>query len=193
MIRNFEKNQIIKIVPGDVENACNGVVLSVEDDGIIIKLQKTEKVINGECECFALSDAGIFYFRSFIEQSKNELYRLAFPSEYNLMQRREYSRVNFDASLVLKAVDSNIEVKVTDLSAGGMKVVSPVEIQMSMDYSFSMVLGKNREVAALFSPIRQEKEGDFYSISGKFNQLSNKDRISIAQYCFSKQMESINK
>jgi len=196
MLLNFKENQTIKIVPQDVDASCNLTVVDSCDEFLVVKRQKPcSREITGKVECFSMAEEGIVYFKSKISKIDDAQYKLTLPITHNTLQRREYTRIEFNANVVL-TTNSNqqIDALVTDLSAGGMKLISQKELSMSEDFAFSLKLDKTQEISALFSPIREDKnDNDTYITSGKFKKISNKDRIALAQFCFRKQMENTNK
>ena len=195
MISTFKKNQIIKIVPQEVEASCNLQIVDCCEEFLTVKKEKENRYeITGKVECFTMADDGVIYFNSKISRINDELYKLTLPISHNILQRREYTRIEFNSSVILKSTNNEIEAKIIDLSAGGMRVSSTDELAMSADYSFNLMLDKTQTITAEFSPIREDKNNDdTYITSGKFKMISNKDRILLAQFCFKKHMENTNK
>ena len=187
----FKENQIVKIVPQDVSLSCSAVIVKCEDNKIIVKPKTKQNDLNGDCECFSVTSAGIIYFKGAI-LTEGDKYKINVLN-YTVMQRREYSRIKFNQKICLKQNDKEYFVIVTDLSAGGMKILSENELKMSGEYSCTLELGRTN-LAVTYTPIRQEKnEDNSFIISGKFENISHKDRIALIQYSFSRQMESTNK
>ena len=195
MITTFKKNQVIKIVPQDVEASCSLLVVDNCDEYLIVKKEyESRHEITGKIECFTMADEGIIYFNSKISKIDDVQYKLTLPITHNVLQRREYTRIEFNSDTVLNYENNEIEAKIIDLSAGGMRVASNQELSMSADYSFCLTLDKNQTISAIFSPVREDKNEDgSYVTSGKFKMISNKDRILLAQFCFKKHMENTNK
>ena len=195
MLLEFKENQIIKIVPQCVDAACNlSIVDSCEEFLIVVKDKPCRKEITGKVECFTMADEGIIYFKSKISKIDDIQYKLTLPITHQILQRREYTRVEFNSSIQLYSIDNQcIDALVTDISAGGMRIVSQNELSLSLEYKFSLKYDKLQELNAVFVPIRQDKEAETYVTSGKFKMISNKDRISLAQFCFRKHMENTNK
>lgn len=196
MLSLFKENQIIKVVPTDVEASCSVRVLDSCDEFLCVTPQKdlAGKEITGKVECFTIAEDGIIYFNSKISRIDDNQYKLTLPITQKTLQRREYTRIAFNANILLKTPTNQIDVLITDLSAGGMRVISQKELSMSEDYNFTLLLDKTQTVNAVFAPIRQDKsEQNTYITSGKFKMISNRDRISLAQFCFRKHMENTNK
>ena len=196
MLLEFKENQIIKVVPQDVESTCSVRVLDSCEQFLCVTVVNPQsgRELTGKAECFMLADEGVVYFKSKITKIDEQQYKLTLPITHKVLQRREYTRIQFNAPVELRGESQQFDVLVTDLSAGGMKLIAAKELSMSEDYSFTLQLDKQQSINADFSPIRQDKnENSTYVTSGKFKNLSNKDRITLAQFCFRKQMESINK
>ena len=187
-------NQVIKIVPEAVELACSANVDEICEDYIVVSLLKTNAQLSGRVECFSVVEDGILYFVSNIENIGNGMYKLSGSDNFTTLQRRQYTRISHSQDLTLKDNDTLIEVKTTDLSAGGMRILSPTELSLSNDYDFTLELDKSTIITAKFSPIRADKMSDgMFAISGKFKLITNRARISLVQYCFRVKMESTNK
>lgn len=196
MLSVFKENQIIKIVPADVEASCSVRVLDSCDEFLCVTPQKdlAGKEIIGKVECFTLAEDGIIYFNSKISRIDETQYKLTLPITQKTLQRREYTRIEFNANILLKTPANQVDVLITDISAGGMRVISQKELSMSEDYSFVLPIDKTQTINAVFSPIRQDKnDQNTYITSGKFKMISNRDRITLAQFCFRKHMENTNK
>lgn len=194
MTKNFEEYQeVIKIIPDNPAAACSADVLEREKDFIIVQTNYPNN-IDGQCEVFGKTKSGIVYFKSTAQKIDDKKYKINTPSNVNLMQRREYTRISFNASVILKIEEQEYEVLVTDISAGGMKVVSPVELPQDKEYEFKLQLSKNFNISGSYSPIHQEKgQNNEHIISGRFMHMTNKERIALVQFCFSRQMENTNK
>ena len=189
----FKINQILKIIPEDVNSSFSAKILKLDKDFIFAASNTKQIDINEICECFCITESGIAYFKTNIE-SINEEYRLVFPENITLLQRREYSRVNYNNKITLDCDNKKISVLVTDISAGGMKILSEQRLEIKKIYTGTRCLGKNTEITIQYLLIRQEKNKDgLFEISGKFYNLPHKDKISLIQYCFSRQMETTNK
>lgn len=196
MILEFKKNQIIKIVPQDVDASCSLSVVDCCDEFLIVSRDTNcHREITGKVECFSMTEDGVIYFKSKISKINEEQYKLTLPITHNILQRREYTRIEFNSTIsLISEDDKQVEATITDISAGGMKIISQQELSISNDYKFNLNLDKTQDIKAVFEPIRQDKNADgSYLTSGKFKMISNKDRILLAQFCFRKHMENNNK
>ena len=85
-------------------------------------------------------------------------------------------------------------VRTLDLSAGGMKLKTTENINIEYEYNVTIRLNDEIEVHCKYQLIRVEKCDDgTYTISGRFTQLSNVDKMSLVHFCMKKSMENDNK
>ena len=86
------------------------------------------------------------------------------------------------------------KIRTLDLSAGGMKIQSKENINIENEYKVSIKLSDEREVKCKYQLIRVEKgENGLYTISGRFTNQSNIDKMTLIQFCMKKDMENMNK
>ena len=127
------------------------VVDSCDDFLVVTKLCESNKEIVGKVECFTMADDGIIYFKSKISKIDDIQYKLTLPISHQVLQRREYTRIEFNSNIILKTGDNQeVEALVTDLSAGGMRLISKKELSISTDYHFVLKYDKNQEMKAFF-------------------------------------------
>ena len=85
-------------------------------------------------------------------------------------------------------------VHTLDLSAGGMKLKTTENINIEYEYNVTIKLNDEIEVNCKYQLIRVEKLDDgTYTISGRFTNLSNVDKMSLVHFCMKKSMENDNK
>ena len=90
--------------------------------------------------------------------------------------------------------DTVHKVRTLDLSAGGMKLRTEENIDIEKDYKVSIKLSNEQEVKCKYQLIRVEKgDNGLYTISGRFTNLSNIDKMTLIQFCMKKDMENLNK
>ena len=62
------------------------------------------------------------------------------------------------------------------------------------EYKVTINLGNEQEVKCKYQLIRVEKgDNGLYTISGRFTNLSNIDKMTLIQFCMKKDMENQNK
>lgn len=192
----ISKSKEFKILPKDISGATKCVVKEAIDEDFEVELATSEKYNQGEVvELFSITPQGILYFETEIKSVNGKDVKIAYPNEHKLLQRREYTRIDFAKNIFLITKDSKeIKATTTDLSAGGMKLTTASQLELSEVYSIDLNLDKSTLIKVSFQPIRVETDNLMgYTVSGRFKNIKNIDRISLVQFCFRKQMENQNK
>lgn len=194
----LKKNKKVSILPQDVKGAAEGTItkalkdfFEVEIPSADLKYYKTGESV----ELFAAVDAGMLYFSSELEEINENTLKIKSTKDYELLQRREYTRIPLDKEIKLK--DNNTICHCIDISAGGMKLEMEKQPDMEKDYTISFSLDGRTEISCYLRPIRiskdDKKKNGKYIVSGRFVLLKNIDKIAIVQYCFKKNIENTNK
>lgn len=192
----IKKEQLVTIVPQDFKNSNKGRVLNVDMEGFRMELKyKPEGLIkNHVCDFYSLTDNGYLYFESYIQNLENNVITIANPVKHRFLQRRKFTRIKFIEDLELTLGDVSHKVRTLDLSAGGMKLQTSENIDMGQEYKVSVKLGEDQYVKCRYQLIRMEKgDNGLYTISGRFVNLSNIDKMTLIQFCMKKDMENKNK
>ncbi len=192
----IKKEQIVTIIPQDFKNSNKGRVLDVDMDGFRMELKyKPEGLIkNHICDFYSMTDNGYLYFESYIKNLENNVISIANPVKHRFLQRRKFTRIKFLEDLELVFGDTVHKIRTLDLSAGGMKIQSTENIDIEKEYKVSIKLNDEHEVNCKYQLIRVEKgENGLYTISGKFTNQSNIDKMTLVQFCMKKDMENSNK
>ena len=196
-MRELIKNeQLVTIVPQDFKNSNKGKVLDVSVDGFRMELKyKPEGLLkNHICDFYSLTDNGYLYFESYIQNIENNVVTIANPVKHRFLQRRKFTRIKFMEDLELVFNDTVHKVRTLDLSAGGMKLSTEENIDIEKEYKVSLKLSNEQEVHCKYQLIRVEKgDNGLYTISGRFTNLSNIDKMTLIQFCMKKDMENKNK
>ena len=196
-MRELLKNeQLVTIVPQDFKKTNKGRVLDVSMDGFRMELKYKPDglIVNHICDFYSLTDNGYLYFESYIEALENNVIKIANPVKHRFLQRRKFTRIKFLEDLELTCGDIVHKVRTLDLSAGGMKIRTSDNIDIEKEYSVSIKLSDEQEIKCKYQLIRVEKgDSGLYTISGRFTQLSNIDKMTLVQFCMKKDMENLNK
>jgi len=193
-----------KIIPGNFKSSGAFECLGVDDEKIKAKLiLLDENELNdynvGSCvEVFGVNNLGLIYFETKIIEKDGYNVSLALTPDYSIIQRREYSRVGLSqGNILFKDVAPDVVLKIDDISAGGVKIISSQPLELDKYYEIEIHLSSNMRIECALSPIRVAQtvyEGNnAYVISGKFVNLENADRIVLVQYAFKTKMEEQNK
>ncbi len=192
----IKKEQLVTIVPQDFKNSNKGKVLDVSLDGFRMELKyKPEGLIkNHICDFYSLTDNGYLYFESYIQDIVNNVISIANPVKHRFLQRRKFTRIKYLENLELVWEDTVHKVRSLDLSAGGMKLQTQDNVDIEKEYKVCIKLSDEQEVKCKYQLIRVEKgDNGLYTISGRFTNLSNIDKMTLVQFCMKKDMENSNK
>ncbi len=192
----IKKEQLVTIVPQDFKNSNKGKVLDVSLDGFKMELKyKPEGLIKDHiCDFYSLTDNGYLYFESYIQEVVNNVVSIANPVKHRFLQRRKFTRIKFLENLELVWEDTVHKVRSLDLSAGGMKLRTEENIDIEKEYKVCIKLSDEQEVKCKYQLIRVEKgDSGLYTISGRFTNQSNIDKMTLIQFCMKKDMENLNK
>lgn len=196
-MRELIKNeQLVTIVPQDVKLTNKGKVINVSNDGFKMELKYKPDglIVNHICDFYSFTDNGYLYFESYIQNLENNIITIANPVKHRFLQRRKFTRIKFLEDLELVNGDTVHKVRTLDLSAGGMKLRTEENIDIEKDYDVCIKLSDEQEIKCKYQLIRVEKnDSGLYTISGRFTQLSNIDKMTLVQFCMKKDMESMNK
>lgn len=187
------ENKEFSILSRSIDNATRCHVVSVSEESFEVKLDIQGKYeVDESVELFTMTSKGQLYFETIIKDIKDDVLSLWFPINYRYLQRREYSRIHMDKEIVLTKEGSNIDAKIVDISAGGLKVTTNEQLELMAQYSLSLNID-NETTNCTFEPIRIEANANSFVSSGRFNDITSHDRIALVQYCFRKQIENSNK
>ena len=196
-MRELIKNeQLVTIVPQDFKNSNKGKVLDVSVDGFRMELKYKPEglIVNHICDFYSLTDNGYLYFESYVQKLENNVVSIANPVKHRFLQRRKFTRIKFMEDLELVFGDTVHQIRTLDLSAGGMKIQSKENIDIEKEYKVSIKLSDEQVVNCKYQLIRVEKgENGLYTISGRFTNQSNIDKMTLIQFCMKKDMENMNK
>ena len=191
-----KKEQLVTIVPQDFKQTNKGRVLDGDMNGFRMELKYRPDGLmkNHVCDFYSLTDNGYLYFESYIQDLENNVVTIANPVKHRFLQRRKFTRIKFIEELELVWEDTVHKVRTLDLSAGGMKIRTADNIDIEKEYKVSIKLSDEQEIKCKYQLIRVEKgDSGLYTISGKFTNLSNIDKMTLVQFCMKKDMENMNK
>ena len=187
------ENKEFNIISRSIDNATKCTVIDVSEDCFTVQLHDDYKYEKDESvELFTMTSKGQLYFETIIKDVDKKIVSIWFPLSYKYLQRREFSRIQTEQEIILYDNNNNITAQISDISAGGLKVITKEQLQLLKEYKISINI-ENKIVETVFEPIRIETSSKGFISSGRFNDISNYDRIALVQYCFRKQIENSNK
>ena len=188
----LKKDQIVTIVPHDFKDTNKGKITEVSMEGFKMKLKYVPKGLIQKhiCDFYSLTDNGYLYFESYIRELDGNVVAIANPKKHRFLQRRKFTRIKFLEDLQLEHEGTVHNVHTLDLSAGGMKLKTTENINIEYEYNVTIKLNDEIEVNCKYQLIRVEKLDDgTYTISGRFTNLSNVDKMSLVHFCMKISME----
>ena len=184
------------IVPHDFEKANKGIVTEVAPDAFVLKLNHSADGIlkNNYCEFYVQTKNGTLYFDTYPKEVADKTITVASPAKHKFLQRRQYTRIKYNLNLDLTSQDKVLKIDTLDISAGGMKLITRDNISINGYYDITLPLSEEQNISCKFSPIRIEKNNDgSYTVSGRFDYSSNRDKMTLTQYCAKRSIEIKNK
>lgn len=192
----IEKDKKITVVPADLKCANKGTIVEVEPRYFTVELEYEPDGImrHNFCEFYTTTSHGMLYFDSFAETIEGKRIKVANPAKHRFLQRRQYTRIKYVKDLDLKYDNGSHKITTLDISAGGMKINTEENIDIEKTYKITLPLSEKQEIECMFSPIRIEKrEKGGYTLSGRFEYHTNKDKMTLTQYCAKRSIEIRNK
>lgn len=184
------------IVPHDFEKANKGTIKEVAPDAFVLELEYDSEGIlkNNYCEFYVQTPNGTLYFDSYPKEVNGKNVKIASPAKHKFLQRRQYTRIKYVLDLDLIGDDKTLKITTQDISAGGMKLKTRDNVNIEGVYTITLPLSEEQNIECKFSPIRIEKNNDgSYTVSGKFEYSSSRDKMTLTQYCAKRSIEIKNK
>ena len=193
----ISKGQRIIIVPHDYKYANKGTITEVNPDSFKVELDyKADGFLKSNyCEFYTQTNRGTLFFESYPKEIGDKNLVIASPAKHKFLQRRQYTRIKYILDTKLHSNDGSTKnITTLDISAGGMKFKTSDNINIEGVYKITLPLSEEQNVECTFTPIRIEKnnEGN-YTISGRYEYNSNKDKMILTQYCSKRSIEIKNK
>lgn len=192
----LEKEQIINVVPVNFKNSNKGKIIDFLEKEFLLEVSHSpdEILVNKMMEFYSQTNNGMLYFSSTVTEINGNVLKIRMPIKHRFLQRRAFTRVKFIQNLDFKSDGKSFDVASIDLSAGGLKLKSNEYVDINGEYDVCIRLSVNKKIRCQFELIRIEKnEENTYTLSGRFKNLSNTDKMTLIQFCMKKNMENMNK
>lgn len=192
----ISKDQKVVIVPSGFKNANKGTITEVKPDYFMLELEYDPVGIleKNYCEFYTQTSNGTLYFDSYAKEINGKKLKISSPAKHKFLQRRQYTRIKFVLDTVMGENCNSVNITILDISAGGMKLKTKEHVNIDSEYTVTLPLSEEQNVTCTFSPIRIEKGNDgFYTVSGRYEYTSNKDKMTMIQYCAKRSIEIKNK
>lgn len=196
MAELLEKEQVLSVVPQDYANSNKGKITEIsEKDFTLELLHSPEGIIPKHVmEFYSPTPNGMLYFTSSAAEINGNKIKITIPRKHRFLQRRTFTRVKFVQEIGLKADDKIFNASSIDLSVGGMKIKTTEPLYINDEFDININLVGETFVKCNFQAIKIEKiSDDSYTVSGRFQNLSNTDKMKLTQFCIRKNIENINR
>lgn len=192
----LEKDQIISIVPQDFRNSNKGKVLEILDKKFLVEVfHDTNGIaVNNVMEFYSPTKNGMLFFASSVLNIEDKVLTVSIPKKHRFLQRRSFTRINFMKPIECALGNKTYTVDPLDLSAGGMKFETNEYLDINSEYDVKIKLLNDQNIACKLELIRIEKnDNGSYTLSGRFKNLSDIDRMTLIQFCMRRNIENMNK
>lgn len=190
------KDQIMSVVPQDYRNSNKGKVLDIQDRTFTLEMLHAPDGILPKklMEFYSQTKLGMLYFSASALEINGNVLTVTIPRKHRFLQRRSFTRIKFVKDVNLISDNINYSATTRDLSAGGLKLNTKEPLNINSKYGISIRLLGDRYLNCKFEPIKIEKNDDkTYTVSGRFDELENADKMKLMQFCMRKDIENDNK
>lgn len=192
----LEKNQVISVVPQDFKNSNKGKIIDVLDRKFLLEVNHAPDgiLLNNLIEFYSQTKNGMLYFTSDVTNIEGNVLTVKNPIKHRFLQRRAFTRVKLLKDMTCSLDGKSYSFKSLDISSGGMKLETEETLNINSEYDISLQLIKGQEINCKLEFIRIEKnDKDSYTLSGRFKNLSDIDKMTLMQFCMRRSIENVNK
>lgn len=192
----LEQNQVLSIVPKDFRNSNKGKVVEIQDQKFLLEIFHEPEgiVLKNVMEFYSQTKNGMLYFTSAVSEMNGNMLTVLMPRKHRFLQRRAFTRIKFFQDLNFELNKKTYKIKSLDLSAGGMKLKTTEHLDIDADYDLCINLPGELFITCKYQPLKIEKNEDgSYTLSGRFENLSNTDKMKLIQFCMRKNTENVNR
>jgi c-di-GMP-binding flagellar brake protein YcgR len=185
-------NQEFSVVPKDFKNSNKGRISMILDKSFSIEVINAPEGLEAKSvmEFYSQTKHGTLYFTSPVVKVEGNTVVVLKPRKHRFLQRRAFSRVKFIQELELACGNKTYKSETVDLSAGGLKLRTHESVDLDSSFDIALKLPGGEIINTQYLPIKIEKsEEGIYTLAGRFNKLSEKDRMKIIQFCMRKNVE----
>lgn len=196
MAELLEKEQVLSVIPQDYAKSNKGKVKEINERNFTLELfHEPEGIIPQHVmEFYSPTANGMLYFTTSAAEINGKTITVSMPRKHRFLQRRTFTRIKFSQEITLFFADKNYQATSIDLSAGGMKLKISEPIGIEDEFNLSVKLLENSSVECKYQPTKIEKDSEgSYTVSGRFKNLSNTDKMKLTQFCIRKNIENINR
>lgn len=192
----LEQNQVLSIVPQDFRNSNKGKVVEIQDQKFLLEIFHAPEGIvpKNVMEFYSQTKNGMLYFTSAASEINGNILTVLMPRKHRFLQRRAFTRIKFFHDLKLELNNNAYSIKSLDLSAGGLKLKTNDNLGIDADYDLGIDIPGELSIKCKYQPLKIEKNEDgSYTLSGRFENLNNTDKMKLIQFCIRKNTENVNR
>lgn len=196
MAELLEKEQVLSVIPQDYAKSNKGKVTEINERNFTLELFHEPEgiILKRVMEFYSPTANGMLYFTSSAAEINGNTITVSIPIKHRFLQRRTFTRIKFSQEIILVSGSKTCTAMSVDLSAGGMKLKVSEPIGIDEEFSLNVKLLENSFVECKYQPTKIEKDADgSYTVSGRFQNLNNTDRMKLTQFCIRKNIENINR
>lgn len=192
----LEKDQSISIIPQNFKNSNKGKIVELQDRKFLLEVEHSPEgiLINNLIEFYSQTKNGMLYFTSDVTEINGNILTVKNPIKHRFLQRRAFTRVKLLKDMICNLAGTSYPLKSLDISSGGMKFETEEKLDLNSEYEITLPLIKDQTINCKLELIRIEKnDKGSYTLSGRFKNLSDTDRMTLIQYCMRRNIENMNK
>lgn len=196
MAELLEKEQVLSVIPQDYAKSNKGKIKEINERNFTLELfHEPEGIIPQRVmEFYSPTANGMLYFTTSAAEINGNTITVSMPRKHRFLQRRTFTRIKFKQEIVLASDSKNYKAASLDLSAGGMKLKVSEPVGINDEFNINVKLLENSFVKCKYQPTKIEKDAEnSYTVSGRFKNLSNTDKMKLTQFCIRKNIENINR
>lgn len=189
----LKENEKIRVVPENFEETFDVLINKIDDDYVYFNLGSNVLGAGEVFDAYVISDNGILFFTAKVEKIEENIVSFSKKIKLEQLQRRQYVRVKIDEDVEIFNNENEklLDAWFVDISVGGFKIHLKNTLNFSQKYLVKFKLYE-KDMILPFSIIAQNKEMEnLYTISARFENISNNDKITLVQYCYKKQAVDI--
>lgn len=192
----LEKEQVLSIVPQNFNISNKGKIIDIQDRSFSLEVFHEPKGIEPKklMEFYSQTNNGMLYFSSSAIEIKGNILKVLMPIKHRFLQRRTFTRIKFTQDMSFDLNGKIYKITSVNLSAGGMKLKTDESLDINSEYNLCIKLLDENYVKCKYQPIKIEKnENGSYTLSGRFKNLGNADKMKLIQFCMRKNIENANR
>jgi c-di-GMP-binding flagellar brake protein YcgR len=196
MAELLEKEQVLSVVPQDYTHSNKGKILYINERNFSLELFHAPDGIVPQrvMEFYSSTKNGMLYFTSSAAEINGNTLTVLTPRKHRFLQRRTFTRIKFIQEINLETECKSYKAESVDLSAGGMKLRTNESLNIDSEFDLCVKLLDKSFIECKFQPTKIEKNSDdSYTLSGRFQNLANSDKMKLTQFCTRKNIEDLNR